>query len=98
MIKKKLEKLILNHIHIIGLIFLILISIFSTNYYSVYKKNQIEALQKTLENIYLKKTTYLFIESLKPRFETINIKIRTGDTFDKILNEINIPKNEKKKF
>jgi murein DD-endopeptidase MepM/ murein hydrolase activator NlpD len=97
MIKKKLEKLILNHIHIIGLIFLILISIFSTNYYSVYKKNQIEALQKTLENIYLKKTTYLFIESLKPRFETINIKIRTGDTFDKILNEINIPKNEKKK-
>ncbi len=76
---------------------MILISIFSTNYYSVYKKNQIEALQKTLENIYLKKTTYLFIESLKPRFETINIKIRTGDTFDKILNEINIPKNEKKK-
>jgi murein DD-endopeptidase MepM/ murein hydrolase activator NlpD len=97
MIKIKLDKLILNHIHIIGLILLILISIFSTNYYSSYKKNQIEALEKIIENIYLKKTTDLFISSLKQRFETINYIIRTGDTFEKILNELNVPINEKKK-
>ena len=72
MIKIKLDKLILNHIHILALILLILISIFSTNYYSSYKKNQIEALENITENIYLKKTTNLFINSLKPRFETIN--------------------------
>ena len=97
MIKIKLDKLILNHIHILALILLILISIFSTNYYSTYKKNQIEALEKIIENIYLKKTTYLFISSLKPRFETINYIIETGDTFEKILNEINVPINEKKR-
>ena len=97
MIKIKLDKLILNHIHILALILLILISIFSTNYYSSYKKNQIEALENITENIYLKKTTNLFINSLKPRFETINYIIGTGDTFEKILREINIPKNEKKK-
>jgi len=97
MIKIKLDKLILNHIHILALILLILISIFSTNYYSSYKKNQIEALENIIENIYLKKTTDLFINSLKPRFETINYIIGTGDTFEKILNEINVPKNEKKK-
>jgi murein DD-endopeptidase MepM/ murein hydrolase activator NlpD len=97
MIKIKLDKLILNHIHILALILLILISIISTNYYSSYKKNQIAALENIIENIYLKKTTDLFINSLKPRFETINYIIETGDTFEKILNEINVPKNEKKK-
>ena len=98
MIKIKLDKLILNHIHILALILLILISIFSTNYYSSYKKNQIAALENIIENIYLKKTTDLFISSLKPRFETINYIIETGDTFEKILNEINVPKNEKIKI
>ena len=98
MIKIKLDKLILNHIHVLALILLILISIFSTNYYSSYKKNQIAALENIIENIYLKKTTDLFINSLKPRFETINYIIETGDTFEKILNEINIPKNEKIKI
>ena len=98
MIKIKLDKLILNHIHVLALILLILISIFSTNYYSSYKKNQIEALENIIENIYLKKTTDLFIDSLKPRFETINYIIETGDTFEKILNEINVPKNEKIKI
>ena len=96
--KIKLDKLILNHIHILALILLILISIFSTNYYSSYKKNQIAALENIIENIYLKKTTDLFINSLKPRFETINYIIETGDTFEKILNEINVPKNEKIKI
>ena len=98
MIKIKLDKLILNHIHILALILLILISIFSTNYYSSYKKNQIAAFENIIENIYLKKTTDLFINSLKPRFETINYIIETGDTFEKILNEINVPKNEKIKI
>ena len=97
MVKIKLEKLILSHIHILALILLILISIFSTNYYSSHKKNQIEALEKIIKNIYLKKTTDLLISNLKPRFETINYIIGTGDTFEKILNEINVPKNEKKK-
>ena len=98
MIKIKLDKLILNHIHILALILLILVSVFSTNYYSSYKKNQIAALENIIENIYLKKTTDLFINSLKPRFETINYIIETGDTFEKILNEINVPKNEKIKI
>ena len=98
MIKIKLDKLILNHIHILALILLILISIISTNYYSSYKKNQIAALENIIDNIYLKKTTDLFINSLKPRFETINYIIETGDTFEKILNEINVPKNEKIKI
>jgi murein DD-endopeptidase MepM/ murein hydrolase activator NlpD len=72
-------------------------SILAVNYYSTYKRNQIESIQKTLENIYLKKTAYSIIENLEPRYKTIDFKIENGDTFEKILNELDVPKNEKKK-
>jgi murein DD-endopeptidase MepM/ murein hydrolase activator NlpD len=72
-------------------------SILAVNFYSTYKNNQIESIQKTLENIYLKKTAYSIIENLKPRYKTIDFKIEYGDTFEKILNELDVPKNEKKK-
>ena len=95
--KIKLVKQIRNHIHLIGLIILLSASILAVNFYSTYKNNQIESIQKTLENIYLKKTAYSIIENLKPRYKTIDFKIENGDTFEKILNELDVPKNEKKK-
>jgi len=95
--KIKLVKQIRNHIHLIGLIILLSASILAVNYYSTYKRNQIESIQKTLENIYLKKTAYSIIENLEPRYKTIDFKIENGDTFEKILNELDVPKNEKKK-
>ncbi len=95
--KIKLVKQIRNHIHLIGLIILLSASILAVNFYSTYKNNQIESIQKTLENIYLKKTAYSIIENLKPRYKTIDFKIEYGDTFEKILNELDVPKNEKKK-
>ena len=95
--KIKLVKQIRNHIHLIGLIILLSASILSVNFYSTYKNNQIESIQKTLGNIYLKKTAYSIIENLKPRYKTIDFKIENGDTFEKILNELDVPKNEKNK-
>ncbi len=95
--KIKLVKQIRNHIHLIGLIILLSASILAVNFYSTYKNNQIESIQKTLENIYLKKTAYSIIENLEPRYKTIDFKIENGDTFEKILNELDVPKNEKKK-
>ena len=95
--KIKLVKQIRNHIHFIGLIILLSASILAVNFYSTYKNNQIESIQKTLGNIYLKKTAYSIIENLKPRYKTIDFKIEYGDTFEKILNELDVPKNEKKK-
>ena len=92
--KTKLSKLIQNHIHIIGLILLVLITFLSTTYYSSYKKSQIEAIQKTLGNIYLKKTVLSLSENLRPRYETINIEVRSNDTFEKILKRINVTENE----
>ena len=95
--KIKLVKQIRNHIHFIGLIILLSTSILAVNFYSTYKNNQIKSIHKILENIYLKKTAYSIIENLKPRYMTIDFKIESGDTFEKILNELDVPKNEKKK-
>ena len=94
--KIKLTKLIQNHIHIIGLISLVLIAFLSTTYYSSYKNTQINAFKKTLNNIYLKKTIISLAENLNPRFEKINLKVNDTDTFEKILKKINIPESEVK--
>jgi len=94
--KIKLSKLIQNHIHIIGLVLLVLIAFLSTTYYTSYKKSQIEALKKTINNIYLKKTIISLAENLNPRFENINIEVDDTDTFEKILKKINVPESEVK--
>jgi len=94
--KIKLSKLIQNHIHIIGLLSLVLIAFLSTTYYSSYKKTQINAFKKTLGNIYLKKTIISLAESLNPRFEKINLKVNDTDTFEKILKKLSIPESEVK--
>ena len=92
--KIKLSKLIQNHIHIIGLVLLVLIAFLSTTYYTSYKNSQIEALKKTLSNIYLKKTIISLSENLNPRYENINIEVNDTDSFEKILKNLNVPESE----
>ena len=95
--KIKLSKLIQNNIHIIGLITIVFIAFLSTTYYTSYKNTQIEAFQKTLDNIYLKKTILSLSENLKPRYETINIFVRDNENFEKILKRIDVPEIEIRK-
>ena len=92
--KIKLSKLIQNHIHIIGLITLVFIAFISTSYYASYKKKQIEAFQKTLGNIYLKKTIVTLAENLNPRYEDITIIVNDNETFEKIIKNIDLPESE----
>ena len=95
---KIIIKFLRNNIQIIGLFFLILIAVLSTNLYSLHKKNQINSLEKILENIYLKKTITSIIESLEPRYEVIDLKIKSGETFERILNKIDISEFERNKI
>ena len=96
--KLKLIKLIQKYFQFISFLLLVLLIVLLISYNSFHKKNQTNLFEKTLENIYLKSTVNSIIKNLKPRFETINYKIQTGDTFEKVLNKINISKNEKKKI
>ena len=95
MLKNKINKLIKNNIYFILLSSILFFTIISTNYYSIYKKNQEYRLQNALDNIFFKKSINKIFENLNPKFSTINIKINQGDTFEKILNNLNINRNEK---
>ena len=47
-----------------------------------------------IDNIYLKKTLNEIINNLEPRYKIYNHKIKSGETFDKILEAYSIDKEE----
>ena len=85
------------NLHFISL-FLIILCISLSNYFTNFKKKQNFDFQKLLENIYLNKTSTSIIENLDPRYEKIIIKVKSGDNFQKILNQIEIQSSEKQKI
>ena len=79
---------------ILALIILVIITSFSTAYYN-YTKNKIYQNHKEIiENIYLKKTINHIFSKLEPRFKKISHKIQAGETFNNILEEYNLNKDD----
>ena len=93
-----MQNFIKKYAHFIALIFLIFGGILSTNYYLNYKKSQINYLIDALDNIYLKKTLSSISNNIKPRYETYEVLVQTGDSFDKILNSLDLSKLERDKI
>ena len=96
MFKTDLNKIIKNNLYPIVLISIISFTILITNFYSIYKKDNKDQLVNLLDNSYLKKSLNLIIENLNPKFDYIDFKVKKGDTFEKIINQLNLPFNEKK--
>tara|TARA_B100000965_G_scaffold344151_1_gene314235 strand:+ start:136 stop:1428 length:1293 start_codon:yes stop_codon:yes gene_type:complete len=96
MIKSKLNKIIKNNFYFIFLSILILLTIFLTNIYSSNKQNQIGSINDIVENIYLKKSLSLIFKNLNPKYSSLSFKINKGETFEKILNKLNLSVEEKK--
>ena len=84
--------------YFIWLILLISISFLVINYYNQNKKNQVEYLLKSLDNIYLHKSLKNITSKLKPRYIKINYISKAGDTYESIINNLKINKIEKKLF
>ena len=84
--------------YFIWLILLISISVLVINYYNQNKKNQVEYLIKSLDNIYLHKSLKNITSKLKPRYIKINYISKAGDTYESIINNLKINKIEKKLF
>ena len=98
MLTSKIQIIIKKYnLHFISL-FLIILCISLSNYFTNFKKKQNFDFQKLLENIYLNKTSTSIIENLDPRYEKIIIKVKSGDNFQKILNQIEIESGEKQKI
>ncbi len=64
-------------------------------HYLVIKKNlNDKKYNNFINNIYVKKTLNEIINNLEPRYKKYNHKIKSGETFDKILNDYSIEKEE----
>ena len=92
--QKKLITFFFNNFKLIGLIFLIILTVTIAGYF-----NQKENLSKSqnfdfINNIYFKKTLNEIVNNLEPRYKKYNHKIKSGETFDKILSEYSIEREE----
>ena len=87
-------KIIKNNVYLLLLIFLLFFTILITNFYSINKKKNENNLLNFLNNSYLKKSLNLMVNNLNPQFSYINFEVQKGDTFAKIVKQLNLPKNE----
>ncbi len=85
-----------NYLHILFLISTVVVLLISFNFYKNFKVNEQKNLKKFISNIYFAKTLDTFFENIEPRYETINYKVESGDSFEKILNFLEINENNKK--
>jgi murein DD-endopeptidase MepM/ murein hydrolase activator NlpD len=91
---KKLTSLFFNKSKILVLISLIiLVTIFTilSGYQTILKNRK---HNNFVNNIYLKKTLKEIINNLEPKYKKYNHKIKSGETFDKILNSYSIDKQQ----
>ena len=69
--------------------------IFISTTYSTNKDNQSQKIKSSLENIYLKKIIKEITNNLKPRYTTLEYISKAGDTYQNIINKLDVDKNEK---
>ena len=90
-----LHKIIKNNLYLILLIFLLFFTILITNFYSINKENNENNLINFLNNSYLKKSLNLIVNNLTPKFSYIDFEVEKGDTFEKIVKQLNLSPTEK---
>ena len=91
---KKISIKIKKKFEVFSLIIIILFTVISTGYFNYKKNTNNQNYNGFIDNIYLKKTLTYIIENLEPKYKKINHKIKSGETFDKILNNYLIDKRE----
>ncbi len=90
----KIKFKIKNKIEVYLLIFIITFTVIITSYYNFSKRQIKNNYNEIINNVYFKKTTNHFIEKLEPKFKKIRHQIIEGESFDSILNNYLINKQE----
>ena len=90
----KIIKLIKKNIQITLLFLLLTITIASTTIYNNKKILINENYKDVINNIYFQKSVKQIFDNLTPRYKSIEHKISSGETFDKILNNYSISNEE----
>ena len=86
----KIIRLIKKNIEIALLFLLLIIAIASTKIYNNKKILTYENYKDVINNIYFQKSVNQIFDNLVPRYKSIEHKISSGETFDKILNNYSL--------
>ena len=97
-IQLKIVPLFRKNVEIVLLIVLLMISVFITQLYNVNTKRIQKDYLEILRNSYFKKTVSYLFSNLKPKYENIDYKIKSGDTLFSILNSFSVEKNDIKRI
>ena len=97
-IQLKIVPLFRKNLEIVLLIVLLIISVFITQLYNVNTKRIQKDYLEILRNSYFKKTVSYLFSNLKPKYENIDYKIKSGDTLFNILNSFSVKKDDIKKI
>ena len=95
---KKIKSYFFKNIKILGLLFLLLFTIVVALYATHQTSLSSTKYNNLFDNIYLKKTLNEIINNLEPRYKKYNHKIKSGETFDKILKKYSINNEEIKEI
>ena len=88
--KSKLKK----NFEIYTLVTLIFITVTFTSYFNYQKNLNDKTYISFIDNVYFKKTLNHIFNNLDPKYKKIKHKIKSGETFDKILESYSIEKSE----
>ena len=97
-IQLKIVSIVKKNLEIFLLIFLLIITIFITQFYNFNAKKIEKDYLQIFRNSYFKKTVNYFFTNLKPKFENVEYKIKTGDNLVNILNNLSVNEKEIKKI
>ncbi|MDC0236161.1 M23 family metallopeptidase [Candidatus Pelagibacter sp.] len=93
---KKITLPLIRNIKVIALIFFFIITILISLYLNYEKNLSVRKYNNFINNVYFQKTINKIINNLEPRYKIFNHKIKSGETFDKILSDYSIDKEEVK--
>ncbi len=91
---KNFKNKLKQNVEVLGLITLIIIAAISTSYFNYERKLNEETYYSIVDNVYFKKTLEHLVNNLDPKYKNIKHKIKSGETFDKILESYSIEKKE----
>ena len=78
------------------LVIVAMLGLFTSTIYSKNKIERIAQIETGLDNIYLRNTLIELTSNLKPRYNELKYTSEAGDTYQSIINKLEINKEEKK--
>ena len=94
----KIQRIIKKNLEFAFLLIAIIVTIFSVRIYNINKNVINQNYINLTNNTYFQRSIKYVFDNLEPKFIEITHKVSKGETFNKILNNYQIPKNEIQKL